>query len=121
MTLAIARDRYGACPRCTPITWHDGPCPFWGEATERERSVPCSSCRRPTFRNDAQCSRCAASLPGRARDRGQGAPPHPAPTPLTAAERAARNERTAAAVERVLAVSALDWPVQAPQAPRPVR
>lgn len=95
----------------------------------RERPVPCKNAtlrefvagRHRTFNEDAVCDRCAASLPGRARDRGQGTPPHPAPTHLTAAERAARNERTAAAVERVLAVSALDWPVQAPQAPRPVR
>lgn len=106
MSLALARERYGACPRCPQPTWHDGPCPLWAAAEERDHPVPCQTgCGRRTWRNDAQCSRCAASLSGRARDRGQGAPPHPAPTPLTHRERAARNAATAAAVERLLAAS----------------
>jgi hypothetical protein len=100
----LAVTKYGACGRCPEITWHNGaPCPLWGAATERERSVPCSSCRRPTFRNDAQCSRCAASLSGRAREGGPGASPAVrSPAPLTPAQRAARNEATARAVDRLI-------------------
>src|SRR5690606_17086896 len=100
VTLAIARAWYGACPRCPQPTWHDGPCPLWAAAEERDHPVPCQTrCGRHTWRNDALCGRCAALPLGRARV-GGGVAAHP--TPLSPADRAARNAATAEAVERLI-------------------
>lgn len=70
MTLALAQDLHGACPRCPQPSWHNGdPCPLWPAATERERAVPCARCRRSTYRNDGFCDRCARTSAG-VRDGG---------------------------------------------------